>query len=49
MKLKYLLLLMIAFTAGFKVNAQTAKADSAQVAKTLHELLRICRTINYFL
>jgi hypothetical protein len=47
MKLKYLLLLMIAITAGFNANAQTSKSDSAQVAKTLHDLLRICRTVDF--
>ncbi|MBL0201373.1 MAG: hypothetical protein IPP81_14930 [Chitinophagaceae bacterium] len=47
MKLKYLLLLMIAFLAGFTSNAQVIKTDSARVAKTLHELLRICRTVNF--
>ncbi len=47
MKLKYLLLLMIAFTAGYKANAQANKTDSAQVAKTLHDLLRICRTVDF--
>jgi hypothetical protein len=47
MKLKYLLLLMILFTAGFNAQAQTNKTDSAQVAKTLHDLLRICRTVNF--
>jgi hypothetical protein len=47
MKLKYLPLLMIAFTAGFNAEAQTNKTDSAQVAKTLHDLLRICRTVNF--
>ena len=47
MKLKYLLLLMIAFTVGFNANGQTSKTDSAQVAKTLHDLLRICRTVDF--
>jgi hypothetical protein len=47
MKLKYLLLLMIAFTAGFNANAQTGKTDSAQVARTLHDLLRICRSVDF--
>ena len=47
MKLKYLMLLMIAFTAGFNAKAQVNKTDSAQVAKTLHDLLRICRSVNF--
>ena len=47
MKLKYLQLLMIAFLAGFTSNAQANKTDSARVAKTLHELLRICRTVSF--
>ena len=47
MKLKYLLLLIIGFTAGFNAKAQVNKTDSAQVAKTLHDLLRICRSVNF--
>jgi hypothetical protein len=47
MKLKYLLLLMMAFTAGFNAEAQANKTDSAQLAKTLHDLLRICRKVNF--
>jgi hypothetical protein len=47
MKLKYLLLLMIAFTLGFNAKAQANKTDSAQVAKTLHDLLRLCRSVNF--
>ena len=47
MKLKYLLLLIIGFIAGFNAEAQANKADSAAVAKTLHDLLRICRTVDF--
>lgn len=47
MKIKMLLLLLIAFAAGFNANAQAGKTDSAQVARTLHELLRICRSVNF--
>lgn len=47
MKLKYLLLLMIACFTKFSVKAQANKADSAQVAKTLHELLKICRSVDF--
>lgn len=47
MKLKYLLLLIIAFTAGFNADAQANKTDSAQVAKALHDLLRLCRSVNF--
>ena len=47
MKIKYLLLLMIVITGGFNAIAQANKTDSAQVTKTLHELLRICRTVNF--
>lgn len=47
MKIKKLLLLMIAITGGIHAIAQANKTDSAQVAKTLHELLRICRTVDF--
>lgn len=38
---------MITVTGGFNAIAQANKTDSAQVAKTLHELLRICRTVDF--
>ena len=47
MKLKYLLLFTIGFTANFIVKGQANKTDSVLVAKTLHDLLRICRTVNF--
>lgn len=47
MKSKYLLLLIIAISATFIVKAQASKTDSAALAKTLHDLLRICRTVDF--
>ncbi len=40
-----LLFLVLFFNTGLK--AQTAKSDSVQVAKSLHELLLICRTVDF--
>ena len=47
MKLKYLQLFFIVLLFNADLKAQTPKADSAQVAKTLHELLLICRSVNF--
>ncbi len=47
MKLKYLQLLFMLILLHSTVKAQTPKADSAQVAKILHELLLICRSANF--
>lgn len=47
MKSKYVLLLMMAFTTETVANAQANKTDSVLVAKTLHDLLRICRTVDF--
>ena len=47
MKLKYLPLLFFVLLLNSGLKAQSAKADSAQVAKTLHELLLICRSVNF--
>lgn len=47
MKTTYLLLLLWAFASGIHANAQANKTDSALVAKTLHDLLRICRTVDF--
>ena len=47
MKLKFLQLLFMLMILNSTVKAQALKADSAQVAKTLHELLLICRSVNF--
>jgi hypothetical protein len=47
MKFKYLSLLIFASNLFFTANAQKNKTDSLQVAKTLHELLTICRTVDF--
>lgn len=47
MKLKIFLLLTLTFNVCSSVNAQKNKSDSLQVAKTLHELLTICRTVDF--
>lgn len=47
MKLKCLQLLFIVSAISYDLSAQTVKSDSAQVAKTLHELLLICRTVDF--
>ena len=47
MKLKSLQLLFMLMLLHSALKAQTPKADSAQVAKTLHELLLICRSVNF--
>ena len=47
MKFKYLHLLFMLMLLHSALKAQTPKADSAQVAKTLHELLLICRSVNF--
>jgi hypothetical protein len=47
MKLKYLQLFFVVLFVNTGLKAQTAKSDSALVAKTLHELLLICRSVNF--
>jgi hypothetical protein len=47
MKLKYLPLLFMLLNSHSDIQAQTSKSDSALVAKTLHELLFICRSVNF--
>ncbi len=47
MKLKYLLLLLLAAGISLVSKAQKSKTDSLQLAKTLHELLTICRTVDF--
>lgn len=47
MKLKQLILLYLVLLFYTDSNAQTSKTDSVQVAQTLHELLRICRSVNF--
>ena len=47
MKLKYLLLPVLIFSLTITAKAQTNKTDSTQLAKTLHELLLICRSVNF--
>lgn len=47
MKSNCLLLLFVVVFLHADLKAQTAKADSAQVAKTLHDLLLICRTVDF--
>ncbi|CAN5478443.1 hypothetical protein BH09BAC6_BH09BAC6_16580 [soil metagenome] len=47
MKLKYLQLLFMLMLLHAAVKAQTPKTDSVQVAKTLHELLLICRSVDF--
>jgi hypothetical protein len=47
MKLKCLQLLFIVLLLNSGLKAQPAKTDSVQVAKTLHELLLICRSVNF--
>jgi hypothetical protein len=47
MKSKYLFLLVISVFAHIVTRAQTNKADSLQVVKTLHELLLICRSVDF--
>ena len=47
MKLKYLQLFFMLMLLHSALKAQTPKADSAQVAKTLHELLLICRSVDF--
>jgi hypothetical protein len=47
MKLKFLILVVPAFTFSFIAAAQTNKTDSLQLAKTLHELLSICRRVDF--
>jgi hypothetical protein len=46
MKLKYPLLFCIAFFLSTALIAQSNKTDSIQVAKTLHDLLLICRLVD---
>ena len=47
MKLKYLHLLFMLMLLHSALKAQTPKADSIQVAKTLNELLLICRSVDF--
>lgn len=47
MKLKFATLVIPAFTFCLSALAQKSKSDSLQVANTLHELLTICRTVNF--
>ena len=47
MKLPYLVSFCIAVLLNQDIKAQTNKSDSVQVAKTLHELLFICRTVDF--
>ena len=47
MKLKSLQLLFMLMLLNSTLKAQTPKADSIQVAKTLHELLLICRSVDF--
>jgi hypothetical protein len=47
MKFKYLLLLIFAAGISLVSKAQKSKTDSLQLAKTLHELLTICRTVDF--
>jgi hypothetical protein len=47
MKLKYYLLFCVAIVLSTATKAQSNKADSIQVAKTLHELLLICRSVDF--
>lgn len=47
MKLKKLVVIVITFLLSGSIKAQTAGTDSVQVAKTLHELLKICRSVNF--
>lgn len=47
MKFKYLPLFFMLMLLHSALNAQIPKVDSAQVAKTLNELLLICRSVNF--
>jgi hypothetical protein len=47
MKLKNVLLFLQVILQATLVNAQQSKTDSLQVAKTLHDLLSICRTVDF--
>jgi hypothetical protein len=47
MKLKTLLLPVLLVILNSHAKAQANKADSLQVAKTLNELLLICRSVNF--
>ena len=47
MKFKFLQLLFMLMLLNSTLKAQTPKADSIQVAKTLHELLLICRSVDF--
>ncbi|MEO6539501.1 MAG: hypothetical protein ABIN74_00870 [Ferruginibacter sp.] len=47
MKFKYIFLLLFSSNLFLAANAQKNKADSLELAKTLHELLRICRSIDF--
>ncbi len=47
MKLKYVQLFFMLMILNSALKAQTPKADSALLAKTLHELLKICRSVDF--
>ena len=47
MKNKLLFITLFVFVAVTPSFAQKTKTDSLQVAKTLHELLTICRTVDF--
>jgi len=47
MKHKLLLTIVLIFTGSRLLMAQTITADSAAVAKTLHELLKLCGTVDF--
>ena len=47
MKHKILFIAIFVLGTGYSSQAQTTKADSLQLAKTLHELLLICRTVDF--
>ena len=47
MKLKYLVLLFLSLNIFLTAASQKNKTDSLQVAKTLNEILTICRSIDF--
>ena len=47
MKHKILFIAIFVLGTGYSSQAQTTKVDSLQLAKTLHELLLICRTVDF--
>lgn len=44
---KFVVTIILCLGLGGGIKAQTHKTDSAAVAKTLHELLTICRSVNF--